>query len=182
VAGCHGACGRLHGGARRPDRLTGSGLSITEWKPVSGVIPPLSDQAWQTEFTHYQAIPQYRLENRGMSLDAFKAIYWWEWSHRLLGRVLGIVFLLPFLWFAAHRAMPRRDWPRMVLLFCLGGLQGAVGWWMVESGLETRISVSQYRLAIHLGVALVLFGALLWTAFEYLGREGSPRRTKALLQ
>jgi heme a synthase len=156
-------------------RLTGSGLSITEWHPVTGVVPPLSDQAWQAEFAKYQRIPQYRLENRRMSLGDFKAIYWWEWSHRLLGRLLGVVFFVPFLFFAFTGAIPRAGLPRMVLLFALGGLQGFVGWWMVESGLETRVSVSQYRLAIHLGVAIILLGAILWTAFEYLrARSSSP--------
>jgi cytochrome c oxidase assembly protein subunit 15 len=155
-------------------RLTGSGLSITEWHPVTGIVPPLSEQAWQSEFAKYQHIPQYQLEHRGMSLSDFKAIYWWEWTHRLLGRLIGFVFLLPFLYFAATRAIPRAGIPRMVLLFALGGLQGFVGWWMVESGLETRISVSQYRLAIHLGVALILFAAILWTALEYL-RDEAPR-------
>jgi heme a synthase len=154
-------------------RLTGSGLSITEWHPVTGVVPPLSDQAWQAELAKYQRIPQYQLENRGMSLDDFRAIYWWEWSHRLLGRLLGVVFFVPFLFFAFTAAIPRAGLPRMVLLFVLGGLQGFVGWWMVESGLETRVSVSQYRLAIHLGVAIILFGAILWTAFEYLREEKS---------
>ena len=149
-------------------RLTGSGLSITQWQPVTGIVPPMSDHAWQAEFEKYRQIPQYRLENRGMNLAAFQFIYWWEWTHRLLGRLLGIVFLLPFIFFAATGAIARSRWPRMALLFGLGGLQGFVGWWMVESGLETRVSVSQYRLAIHLGVAIVLFGALLWTALEYL--------------
>ena len=149
-------------------RLTGSGLSITEWQPLSGVVPPLSHEAWQTAFAKYRQIPQYRFENRGMTLDQFEAIYWWEWAHRLLGRLLGVVFLLPFLLFAATGAIVRKDWPRMILLFVLGALQGLVGWWMVESGLTTRVSVSQYRLAIHLGVALILFAALLWTSFEYL--------------
>ncbi|HUO92857.1 MAG TPA: COX15/CtaA family protein [Rhizomicrobium sp.] len=148
-------------------RLTGSGLSITEWKPVTGVIPPLSDTAWQAEFAKYQRIPQFRLENPTMDVTAFKAIYWWEWSHRLLGRLLGFVFLLPFLYFAATGAIAREGYPRMIALFALGGLQGFVGWWMVESGLETRVSVSQYRLAIHLGVALILFGAMVWTALDY---------------
>ncbi|MGH6876663.1 MAG: COX15/CtaA family protein [Rhizomicrobium sp.] len=155
-------------------RLTGSGLSITEWQPVTGVVPPLTEHAWQTEFAKYQHIPQYRLENAGMNLADFKAIYWWEWTHRLLGRLIGVVFLLPFIGFAATGAIPRRDWPRMALLFALGGLQGVVGWWMVESGLETRVSVSQYRLAIHLGVAILLFGALLWTAFSYLRSPFPP--------
>lgn len=154
-------------------RLTGSGLSITEWKPVSGVVPPLTHEAWRAAFAKYQQIPQYRLENRGMTLGQFQTIFWWEWTHRLLGRLLSVVFLLPFLVFAATGAIPRKDWPRMGLLFALGGLQGAVGWWMVESGLETRVSVSQYRLAIHLGVALILFAGLLWTAFEYLRRSST---------
>jgi cytochrome c oxidase assembly protein subunit 15 len=164
-------------------RLTGSGLSITEWKPVTGVVPPLTEQAWQAEFANYQEIPQYRLEHRGMTLAAFQAIYWWEWAHRLLGRLVGVIFLLPFIGFAATGAIQRREWPRMLLLFALGGLQGAVGWWMVQSGLETRVSVSQYRLAIHLGVAIILFGALLWTAMEYLqpvSRAGSGRKLSAL--
>jgi cytochrome c oxidase assembly protein subunit 15 len=155
-------------------RLTGSGLSITQWQPVTGIIPPMSNRAWQMDFEKYRQIPQYRLENRGMSLAAFQVIYWWEWTHRLLGRLLGAVFLLPFVFFAATGAIPRSRWPRMALLFALGGLQGFVGWWMVESGLEVRVSVSQYRLAIHLGVALLLFGALLWTALEYLRRPVPP--------
>ncbi|HWY16872.1 MAG TPA: COX15/CtaA family protein [Rhizomicrobium sp.] len=155
-------------------RLTGSGLSITQWQPVTGIVPPMSDHAWQAEFERYRQIPQYRFENRGMSLAAFQFIYWWEWTHRFLGRLLGAVFLLPFIFFAATGAIPRSRWPRMALLFALGGLQGFVGWWMVESGLEVRVSVSQYRLAIHLGVALLLFGALLWTALEYLRRPISP--------
>jgi cytochrome c oxidase assembly protein subunit 15 len=149
-------------------RLTGSGLSITEWDPIMGVVPPLGDPAWRAAFAKYQHIPQYLLQNRGMSLGDFKAIYWWEWSHRLLGRLLGFVFFLPFLFFALTGAIPRAGLPRMLVLFALGGLQGFVGWWMVESGLETRVSVSQYRLAIHLGVAIILLGAILWTAFEYL--------------
>jgi len=156
-------------------RLTGSGLSITEWKPVTGVIPPMTHGAWQTAFAKYRQIPQYLLENRGMTLGQFQTIYWWEWTHRLLGRLLAVAFFLPFIVFAATGTIARRDWPRMLLLFALGGLQGAVGWWMVMSGLETRVSVSQYRLAIHLGVALLLFAALLWTAFEYLRpRPSSP--------
>jgi len=160
-------------------RLTGSGLSITEWKPVTGVVPPLTGHAWQAEFANYQKIPQYRFENRGMALGEFKSIYWWEWAHRLLGRLVGAVFLLPFMGFAVMGAIPRREWPRMLVLFALGGLQGAVGWWMVQSGLEVSVSVSQYRLAIHLGVAIILLGALLWTAMEYLqpvSRAGAARK------
>lgn len=158
-------------------RLTGSGLSITEWDPIMGAIPPLNDAQWHAAFAKYQQIPQYRLENHGMTLDGFKAIFWWEWTHRLLGRLLAVVFAVPFAWFAWAGAIKRQEWPRMVLLFALGALQGLVGWWMVKSGLETRVSVSQYRLAIHLGVAVILLGAILWTALEYLrgpakGRAG----------
>src|SRR6185437_985630 len=142
-------------------RLTGSGLSITEWDPIMGAIPPLTGAQWAEAFAKYQKIPQYVLENRGMSLEAFKGIFWWEWTHRFLGRLLGVVFLVPFLWFAWKGAIRKSDWPRMTLLFALGGLQGFIGWWMVESGLETRVSVSQYRLAIHLGAALLLLVAIL---------------------
>jgi cytochrome c oxidase assembly protein subunit 15 len=154
-------------------RLTGSGLSITEWQPVMGIIPPLSHETWLAEFAKYQQIPQYWRENRGMSLAAFQSIYWWEWTHRFLGRLIGAAFLLPFIFFAATGAIVRSQWPRMMLLFALGALQGFVGWWMVESGLETRVSVSQYRLVIHLGVAILLFGALLWMALEFLRDDPS---------
>ncbi|HVP83876.1 MAG TPA: COX15/CtaA family protein [Rhizomicrobium sp.] len=157
-------------------RLTGSGLSITQWKPVTGVVPPMSEPAWQHEFSLYQQIPQYQLENRGMTLDQFKAIYWWEWTHRFLGRFIGFAFLLPFLWFVWRGAIGRRDIPRMVVLFVLGGLQGVVGWWMVASGLETRVSVSQYRLAAHLGVAIILLGAIIWVALEYLRGTTAQKR------
>jgi cytochrome c oxidase assembly protein subunit 15 len=154
-------------------RLTGSGLSITEWDPIVGAIPPLSSADWLDAFRKYQRIPQYIREHQGMTLADFQFIYWWEWTHRLLGRLVGAVFLLPFVYFAWVGAIARREIPRMIVLFALGGLQGFVGWWMVESGLETRVSVSQYRLAIHLGVALLLFAAILWTALEYL-RSNSP--------
>ncbi len=157
-------------------RLTGSGLSITQWQPIMGAIPPMSDAAWHDAFVKYQQIPQYRFENQGMTLAGFKAIFWWEWSHRLLGRLIGVLFLVPFLWFAWTGAIARKDWPRMVLLFALGGLQGFIGWWMVESGLETRVSVASYRLAIHLGAAVILLGAILWIALEYLRADGKPRR------
>ncbi len=164
-------------------RLTGSGLSITQWDPIMGALPPMSDAAWHDAFAKYQLIPQYRLENMGMSLEAFKAIFWWEWAHRLLGRLLGVAFFVPFAWFAWHGEIRRKDWPRMVLLFALGALQGFVGWWMVESGLETRVTVSQYRLAIHLGVAIILLGAMLWTALDYLrtahlGTRRAPHESK----
>ena len=153
-------------------RLTGSGLSITEWDPIMGAIPPLHDAQWAEAFARYQRIPQYVLENRGMTLEAFQGIFWWEWTHRFLGRLLGVLFFVPFVWFAWTGAIKRADWPRMLVLFALGALQGFIGWWMVKSGLETRVSVSQYRLAIHLGAALLLLMAILWTALDYLrGRE-----------
>jgi cytochrome c oxidase assembly protein subunit 15 len=155
-------------------RLTGSGLSITEWDPIMGAIPPLTDAQWADAFAKYQKIPQYILENRGMSLEAFKGIFWWEWTHRFLGRFLGVAFFVPFLLFAWKGAIRKSDWPRMLLLFVLGGLQGFIGWWMVQSGLETRVSVSQYRLSIHLGAALLLLIAILWIALEYLRDLKTP--------
>lgn len=156
-------------------RLTGSGLSITEWQPVSGVLPPLTDQAWQSLFVKYQHIPQYAHENRWMTLADFKTIFWWEWTHRLLGRLLGVAFFVPLVFFAWTGAITRKDLPRMLILFALGGLQGFIGWWMVESGLETRVSVSQYRLAIHLGTAVLLLGAIVWIALEYLALDEGKR-------
>jgi cytochrome c oxidase assembly protein subunit 15 len=154
-------------------RLTGSGLSITQWKPISGTIPPLSHDAWMAEFQNYQRIPQYRYINAGMTLEAFKGIYWWEWAHRLLGRVVGVVFAVPFLVFLYLRSLSARLIWRCVVLFALGGLQGLVGWWMVSSGLEVRVSVAPERLAIHLGLALILYAALIWTGLE--AWSGPPR-------
>jgi len=147
-------------------RLTGSGLSITQWKPISGALPPLSLADWQAEFARYRAIPQFRLVNPTMTLDQFRFIYWWEWSHRLLGRLLGAAFLGPFLWFAVRREIPRRLFWRLGGLFLLGGLQGLVGWWMVASGLSERVYVAPERLMIHLGLAFALLGALVWTALD----------------
>ena len=145
-------------------RLTGSGLSITSWEPISGVIPPLSDATWQAEFDHYKLIPQYAVNNPGMTLDGFKAIFWPEWTHRLLGRLIGLVFALPFLVFLIQRRFTWKLAGPLALLFVAGGLQGVLGWWMVTSGLEDLTSVSQYRLAAHLSAALVLFLALIWVA------------------
>jgi cytochrome c oxidase assembly protein subunit 15 len=147
-------------------RLTESGLSIVEWKPVTGVLPPISQDAWVAEFGKYQQIPQYRELNHGMSLEEFKTIYWWEWSHRLLGRLLGVAFFAPFLWFAVRREVSRRMAWRLAILFVLGGLQGLVGWWMVASGLADRVYVAPERLMIHLGLAFLLLGALVWTALD----------------
>lgn len=144
-------------------RLTESGLSIVEWKPVTGTIPPLTEAEWNRQFEAYKTIPQYREMNLGMSMSEFKTIFWWEWGHRLLGRLIGAVFLLPFLWFL-WRGVLSADLKRKLWgIFALGGLQGAVGWWMVSSGLTERVSVSQYRLATHFMLALLIFAAIVWT-------------------
>jgi cytochrome c oxidase assembly protein subunit 15 len=149
-------------------RLTWSGLSITEWQPVTGIVPPLSDAAWQAEFAKYQQIPQYKLLNAGMSLGAFKTIYLWEYLHRLWGRLIGFAYALPFLYFLVRGRIPRRlSWP-LAGIFALGAAQGVLGWWMVKSGLADRIEVSQYRLTAHLTLALVIYGATLWTALGLL--------------
>jgi cytochrome c oxidase assembly protein subunit 15 len=150
----------LVGGATR---LTESGLSIVEWKPVTGALPPLNEAQWAQAFEGYKSIPQYQALNATMTLDEFKTIYWWEWGHRLLGRVIGMVYLLPFLWFMWRGALGADLKRRLWLIFGLGALQGAVGWWMVASGLSERIEVSQYRLATHLVLALLIFAAIVWT-------------------
>jgi heme a synthase len=159
----------LVGGATR---VTESGLSIVEWQPVLGVLPPLSPSDWQHEFEKYQTIPHYRLLNRGMSLDDFKTIYWWEWTHRLLGRVIGVVFVLPFLLFLWRGWIGRGLRSRLWLIFALGAVQGAVGWWMVASGLADRTEVSPYRLAMHLILACIIFAAGFWTAQQMV--PGAP--------
>ncbi len=144
-------------------RLTDSGLSITEWKPVTGALPPMSAEAWQVEFDKYREIPEYQLQNKGMSLDEFKVIYWWEWGHRQLGRTVGLVWALGFLGFAVTRNIPTGWTRRMWIVGLLGGLQGAIGWWMVSSGLSgDRLDVASYRLATHLGLAFVILGVLAW--------------------
>jgi cytochrome c oxidase assembly protein subunit 15 len=150
----------LVGGATR---LTESGLSIVEWKPVTGTLPPLNQEQWTEAFDAYKTIPQYRELNAGMSLGEFKTIFWWEWSHRLLGRVIGVAYLLPFLWFLWRGVLSADLKRRLWLIFGLGALQGAVGWWMVASGLSQRVEVSQYRLATHLILALLIFAAIVWT-------------------
>jgi len=150
----------LVGGATR---LTESGLSIVEWKPITGTLPPLSQEQWTQAFDAYKAIPQYRQLNAGMNLDEFKTIFWWEWSHRLLGRAIGAAYLLPFLWFLWRGVLSAELRRRLWMIFGLGALQGAVGWWMVASGLSQRVEVSQYRLAIHLVLALLIFAGIVWT-------------------
>jgi cytochrome c oxidase assembly protein subunit 15 len=169
----------LVGGATR---LTDSGLSITEWKPIVGVIPPLSESEWSEAFASYKTIPEYTELKRGMSLEEFKTIYWWEWAHRFLGRLIGFAFLIPFVAFWIAGYIPRPLFPKLLGLFVLGGLQGALGWYMVKSGLTVRTDVSQYRLAAHFGVALLILGYTLWLLFG-LGRgaRAAPRDRSASL-
>ncbi|MEH6660226.1 MAG: COX15/CtaA family protein [Parasphingorhabdus sp.] len=149
-------------------RLTESGLSITEWKPVTGALPPLSEADWLSEFEKYKQIPEYLEINgpAGMTLADFKFIYFWEWVHRLLGRLIGVAFALPLLWFAVKRAIPSGYGWRLVALLALGGLQGTIGWWMVSSGLSERTDVSHFRLAVHLLTAFFILGGLVWTALD----------------
>lgn len=149
-------------------RLTESGLSITEWKPVSGVIPPLSDAAWQAEFDKYKRIPQYAQMNAGMTLSQFKGIFWWEFIHRFWARFVGVVFVIPLVWFWIRRRIPSDLIPHLAALGVLMGLQGAMGWYMVASGLTQRVNVSQYRLAAHLSLALVIYLYTVWTADRLL--------------
>lgn len=144
-------------------RLTDSGLSITEWAPITGALPPLSDEAWQAEFEKYQSIPEFQLQNSSMVLDEFKTIYWWEWGHRQLGRIVGLVWAAGFFWFLFRKQIPRGWTLRLLSLGILGGLQGAIGWWMVSSGLSGRmVDVASYRLAMHLGLAFLILGLIAW--------------------
>ncbi len=145
-------------------RLTDSGLSITEWKPLLGAIPPLSESDWLLAFEKYKLIPEYQVQNRGMSLSEFQFIYWWEWAHRFLGRIIGFAFIVPLVFFIVTKRVASSLWPRLLLLFVLGGLQGALGWYMVSSGLAERVDVSQYRLAAHLTLAVALFAAVVYLA------------------
>ncbi|WP_341235316.1 heme A synthase [uncultured Sulfitobacter sp.] len=153
-------------------RLTDSGLSITEWKPFTGAMPPLNEADWQSEFAKYQEIDEFRVQNSWMELGDFKLIYWWEWGHRQLGRVIGLVWAIGFLWFLLRRQIPTGWTGRLLLLGGLGGLQGAIGWWMVSSGVSTGgavLDVASYRLATHLGLAFVILGFITWYALM-LGR------------
>lgn len=165
-------------------RLTRSGLSIVEWAPVMGTLPPLSQADWEQAFSAYQATPEYLKVNRGMTLAEFQGIFWWEYIHRLLGRLIGLAFLLPLLWFAVRRRIEASLVPRLAGIFVLGGLQGAIGWWMVKSGLVDEPRVSHVRLAIHLGTAFLIFAAMWWTALGLLAPQtaapiGGPRRRLA---
>lgn len=153
-------------------RLTHSGLSIVEWQPLVGVIPPLDQAQWQEVFLKYQQTPEYQRVNHGMSLAEFKSIFWWEYVHRMVGRGIGLVFLLPFLYFAASRRIDRTLMLKLIGIFVLGGLQGAMGWYMVKSGLVDDPRVSQYRLTAHLGLAFLIFAAMWWVALGLLARRG----------
>jgi len=161
----------LVGGATR---LTESGLSITEWKPIHGVIPPLDAADWAEEFEKYRQIPEYQLVNKGMSLDDFKTIFWWEWGHRLLGRLIGVAFAVPLAVFWIAGRLPGRMKPMLLGLLALGALQGAIGWWMVVSGLAERVDVSQYRLAVHLTMAFLILAGLVWAAEDTRARPPEP--------
>jgi cytochrome c oxidase assembly protein subunit 15 len=163
-------------------RLTESGLSITQWKPITGAIPPLTHGQWMEAFRLYQQIPEYQQLRQGMSLSDFQFIFFWEWLHRLLGRLIGVAFALPLIWFAARRAIPAGYGWRLVALLALGGLQGAIGWWMVKSGLSVRTDVSHYRLAVHLLTALFIIGGLIWTALDLRMLARSPRARPAALR
>lgn len=157
-------------------RLTGSGLSMVEWRPLMGTLPPMSAAEWDRVYALYIASPEYQTYNYGMDLAGFKTIFFWEYFHRLWGRLLGVAFALPLLFFFVTKRIPAGFGPRLIALLLLGGSQGVVGWWMVKSGLTEDASVSQYRLATHLSVALVIFGLLIWTALDvWAGRAGRPR-------
>ena len=155
-------------------RLTESGLSMVRWEPISGVVPPLNETQWHAEFDGYKATPEYQKINRGMSLDEFKSIFFWEYLHRLIARLIGVVFAVPLLWFAWKRAIPKCYGPRLTALLALGGLQGAIGWWMVASGLIDRPDVSHIRLATHLLTALLILGGLVWTVLDLLDLKRNP--------
>ncbi|MFT3977277.1 MAG: COX15/CtaA family protein [Sphingomonas bacterium] len=163
-------------------RLTESGLSITQWKPISGILPPLNDAQWQAEFANYQKIPEYQQLNRGMTLAGFKAIFFWEYIHRLLARAIGLAFALPLVWFAVKKRIPRGYGWRLTAILALGGMQGVIGWWMVSSGLSVRTDVSHIRLAVHLMTALFILSATVWTALDLRGVAHNPIARPARLR
>jgi heme a synthase len=164
-------CMVIVGGATR---LTNSGLSITEWKPLLGVIPPTNQADWLVAFEKYKLIPQFKTLNPDMTMGEFKFIYWWEWAHRFLGRFVGVAFAIPLIYFAVTRKLELRLLPRLSILFLLGGAQGALGWYMVSSGLIDRVDVSQYRLAAHLSLAALIFAATIWVAYGVDNRRNYP--------
>ena len=157
-------------------RLTHSGLSITEWQPIVGTLPPLSAADWDVAFAKYQATPEYRLVNHGMAVAEFKRIFWWEYAHRLLGRLIGVAFFVPLVWFAMRRAIPSGYGASLAAIFVLGNLQGGLGWYMVKSGLVDDPQVSPFRLTAHLALAFVIFGAMLWVALSLLRPAPATQR------
>ncbi|WP_445193430.1 COX15/CtaA family protein [Sphingomonas sp. Tas61C01] len=162
-------------------RLTESGLSITEWKPIRGIVPPIGTAQWQAEFDAYKRIPEYAAINSAMTLDGFKTIYFWEYIHRLLARTIGMAFALPLLWFWVRGRIPAGYGPRLIALLMLGGLQGVIGWWMVMSGLSVRTDVSHVRLAVHLMTALVTLAGIVWTALDLRALARDPMAVPARL-
>jgi len=162
-------------------RLTESGLSITSWKPISGIVPPLTDAQWQAEFAAFQQIPQAKTIHAGITLAGFKAIFFWEYIHRLLGRLIGMAFALPLIWFAVRRAIPKGYFWRLVLLLALGGFQGVLGWIMVKSGLSERTEVAPALLGAHLLTALITLAAIIWTALDLRALARDPASTPARL-
>ena len=163
-------------------RLTESGLSITEWKPISGVLPPMGDAAWQNEFDLYKQIPEFQKRHADMTLDEFRGIFWWEYFHRLWGRLIGVAFALPGLWLLLRGRIRSELRLRLLGIFLLGGLQGALGWFMVKSGLSVRTDVSQYRLVAHLLTALLIYSYILWTAFGLIRRVARALPDAAILR
>jgi len=162
-------------------RLTESGLSMVEWRPFIGVLPPLSETEWSRIFDLYRQTSEYRLENAGMALSEFKLIFWWEYIHRLWGRLIGLVFAMPLVWFLWRGYIPNSLKPHLFVLLCLGGLQGLIGWWMVNSGFVDRHDVSQYRLVVHLAVAFLILGYLIWLIAEFFERaEAAPTTPDSL--
>ena len=162
-------------------RLTHSGLSITEWQPIVGTLPPLSESDWNIAFEKYKLTPEYQKVNAGMALDAFKGIFWWEYLHRLLGRTIGTVFLLPLIWFWVQKRLDRPLGLRLLGIFILGGMQGAMGWYMVQSGLVDDPRVSQFRLTAHLLLAFAILAAMFWTALDLLRAETGHRANEEQL-
>ncbi len=160
-------------------RLTHSGLSIVEWQPIVGTLPPLSDADWQQAFGKYQLTPEYQQVNKGMTLDEFKGIFWWEYAHRLLGRLIGVAFFVPLLWFVARRQIPPGNAWKLFAIFVMGGLQGALGWYMVQSGLVDDPRVSQFRLTAHLGLAFAIFAAMLWLGLSLVYPDRTPQTSAA---
>jgi len=160
-------------------RLTGSGLSIVEWQPIVGAIPPLTDADWQQTFEKYQQTPQYKLVNHAMTVAEFKGIFWWEYIHRLLGRLIGVVFFAPLVWFVVRRQVPPGYAWKLLGIFVLGGLQGAMGWYMVKSGLVDDVRVSQFRLTAHLALALAIFAAMFWVGLTLIDPSSTRRSTPA---